>query len=372
LQAGINKLARQGLTLEDVAEQMAALETPMERAQLAVKLFGRGGQALIPMLQGGRDALKQMTDEGVKLSGLKGMDVAQVEAANDAITRVQAALAGVARMFVITIAPIIENVATGFVNAFMRVQATFAKIVLTIEFGMNNFSRIAELAWTTFQLSAVTAANVVTHFFTATIPEVLRWFSQNWFSVFETAYNFASSVFTNLVKNIRSLFGKLWEWIKSGFQGSFEIDWTPLTKGFVNTIRELPNIPKREISSLERELANKVSLLGVGLGIDFARHVKQRSEEMFGEAPNVRPSNSPIGDSQGMVAGRLDAIGGVKAALQGTSEAWSAIMEAMRAASGPNELVSLNQQQLKEQIAQTKLLRDMAQNDIIELVPGDA
>jgi hypothetical protein len=371
LRAGINRLARQGLTLEDVADQMAALETPTERAQLAVKLLGRGGQALIPMLQGGRDALRQMVDEGIRLSGLKGMNVAQIEAANDAMTRVKAAIDGVVRMFLITLAPVIENVATGFVNSFMEVQTTFAAIVWTIEFGMNNFSRIAELAWTKFQLSAVTTANIVTHFFTETIPELLRWFSQNWFAVFETTYNFASSVFTNLVKNIRSLFVKLWEWVKSGFQGSFEVDWTPLTQGFVNTIRELPNIPKREMSALERELTSKVSMLGEGLASDFAKHVEQRSEEMFGEAQKIRPDRLQIEDSQGRVAGRMDAIGGVKGVLQGTSEAWSAIMEAMRTASGPNELVSLNQQQLKEQVAQTKLLREMAQGDIVELVPGD-
>lgn len=81
--------------LGDVAERFASFADGPEKAALAVALFGKTGDQLIPFLNSGRRGLAEMRDEAQKLGVVFGSDLArQAEAFNDNLSRVQTALNG--------------------------------------------------------------------------------------------------------------------------------------------------------------------------------------------------------------------------------------------------------------------------------------
>lgn len=83
--------------LLDFAEVFQALPDGPEKSALALEVFGRSGQALIPLLNNGRDGLEAMGEEakslGLELSGNAGK---AAEEFNDTLTRAKLGLQGVA------------------------------------------------------------------------------------------------------------------------------------------------------------------------------------------------------------------------------------------------------------------------------------
>lgn len=77
--------------LADVAERFARMEDGAGKTALAMRLFGRSGADLIPLLNAGRDGLAQMRDEAERLGLVVDKDAAQAaERFNDNLTRLKA------------------------------------------------------------------------------------------------------------------------------------------------------------------------------------------------------------------------------------------------------------------------------------------
>lgn len=94
------------------------------------------------------------------------------------------------------------------------------------------------------------------------IGKWLDWFGKNWSDMLFTAFDLAATVFINIGQNIRDIFSEIWEWVKSGFTSDFEIDWTPLTEGFVSTIKEWPDLVETELAESTPELDSLFGQLG--------------------------------------------------------------------------------------------------------------
>lgn len=155
----------------------------------------------------------------------------------------------------------------------------FIGALSAIEYGFRNWQAVGELAIVNVQLHAVRFGSILVHLFTQEIPAVLAWFGDNWRDVFQTLWNFTQSVFRNMAANIRSVMREIWDFVKSGGSDSLEITWKPLTDGFVNTIKELPDIPKRAIGALESQLAADADRLGGVLGQGLVDHMADRIGE---------------------------------------------------------------------------------------------
>ncbi len=126
--------------------------------------------------------------------------------------------------------------------------------------------------------------------FATNIPEYIKtgfingytwveWFFENFSSIMSTIGNYAQTVFMNLLGNLKSLFTSLWNWVKSGFKGEFQVDWKPLTDGFKSEIKEWPSL-------IESEL-NQTSPVLDELNDELGRREKDRANLMNG-------SKSPI------------------------------------------------------------------------------
>ncbi len=95
-----------------VADAMQNVRTQSDRVRLAMKLFDSEGVSLLQTLKGGSQALQDMAKEADALGILLSRaDVAQVEAANDSLTRSMAIFDGLSKQFTVGIAPFVEALA---------------------------------------------------------------------------------------------------------------------------------------------------------------------------------------------------------------------------------------------------------------------
>lgn len=90
------RLRGSDVVFADIADKFARLEDGSTKTALAIQLFGRSGAELIPLLNSGRDGLRQMADEsdrlGLTISTSTGRAAEQF---NDTLTKVGKILDGV-------------------------------------------------------------------------------------------------------------------------------------------------------------------------------------------------------------------------------------------------------------------------------------
>lgn len=114
---GLEAQALAGMTPDQqfyaIADAMEGVTNQSDRVSVAFDLFGATGTALINTLAGGSAALQAMQDDADGLGiTFSRVDAAKVEAANDAITRMQAAFSGAAQTLAIELAPYVSALAT--------------------------------------------------------------------------------------------------------------------------------------------------------------------------------------------------------------------------------------------------------------------
>lgn len=104
--------------LEEVADKFATYKDSAEKTALAVKIFGKAGADMIPLLNGGRDAIKEASDEAEKFGIIIGSDFAKrAETVNDNFTRISKAGQGLSLMLAETLLPKLERLTTVMVEA---------------------------------------------------------------------------------------------------------------------------------------------------------------------------------------------------------------------------------------------------------------
>lgn len=100
-----------------IADKYVELGNEVDRTALAMQAFGKGGFEMMKLLEEGSGGLRKMAAEakafGLTFSRQQG---AGVEAALDAISRMQAVFEGFRKQFAIALAPVVEKIATLFTD----------------------------------------------------------------------------------------------------------------------------------------------------------------------------------------------------------------------------------------------------------------
>ena len=136
------------------------------------------------------------------------------------------------------------------------------------------------LAATQGQLFALQLAGSIGHFFTTTVPSYLGWFGDNWQNLFTDIAANTLTIFENIGANIMSAMAAIWDYIASGGTKSLELAWQPLTKGFIKTVDDLPDIPDRVVSDFEKSLAQSITDQG-DLIAESQAEMRQKLTEQF-------------------------------------------------------------------------------------------
>lgn len=201
------------------------------------------------------------------------------------------------------------------------------------EFALDNFGSVAQYVWTGAQLGFVRFAGEIGHFFTGTIPAVLTWFSRNWQEVFFTAFSYSNSVSANLGRNLVSMFRNL----PGLIAGTTRWDqiWIPLTRGAINAVQTLPQIPQRLAGALEERLRRDFEQQGGALAEAYGAFRERRLAEIasfsFGLDPaTVAAAVTTAGNAGAQVGNNFAGAAGKEmhkfdAAAQYSAEALSRI-----------------------------------------------
>lgn len=100
-----------------IAEAISQLPSEAERSAAAVALFGEAGAQLLPLFQGGAAGIREAREEaermGLALTTTQGQNV---EAMNDAFTRVWNTIKGITNQVVANLAPTVQAIADTFTN----------------------------------------------------------------------------------------------------------------------------------------------------------------------------------------------------------------------------------------------------------------
>lgn len=104
-----------GDAFKQIAEKIATTDDAATKASMAYQIFGRSGIELIPMLNEGAEGLDEFIAKAEELGGpLNRLDIANVEAMNDAWTEVQKSFDGIVTQIAISLVPYMKAIADAF------------------------------------------------------------------------------------------------------------------------------------------------------------------------------------------------------------------------------------------------------------------
>lgn len=140
----------------DLAERFRQMPDGPEKTAIAMRVFGRSGRDLIPMLNQGRAGIQQMTEEARRL----GLEISEktgrsAERFNDNLTRVKRAAQGVAQAVFAKVIPAVASLSDRFVQNISEggtlksvvdvLAGAFNGMVRAIVFVVENLSTLYDL-----------------------------------------------------------------------------------------------------------------------------------------------------------------------------------------------------------------------------------
>ena len=142
-----------GLSLEDVeglnpdelfsrfADAIASTEDPFLQSAAAQEIFGRGGTALLPLLQEGADGIRRLTDEARATGNVMSTEAAEGAARfTDAINKVKNIVSGQVLKAFTELIPVLERVA---VYLERNLPQAIETAVSAITFYLNTYKQVA-------------------------------------------------------------------------------------------------------------------------------------------------------------------------------------------------------------------------------------
>jgi hypothetical protein len=125
----------------DIADRFAAMPNGVAKTALAIKLFGKSGAELIPLLNSGSAGLREMGEEAERLGFVLDQESgAAAEAFNDKLTRIGAVFEGLSNKLMVAVLPALNYLADRFVEA-SDVGGSFDGVIGGITVAMNILTR---------------------------------------------------------------------------------------------------------------------------------------------------------------------------------------------------------------------------------------
>jgi len=435
---GLTMSDLQGLSPEDqfmmLAGAVADVEDPSKKAALALSIFGRAGQKMIPLLNAGSESIEELRQQARDLGiSMSPEDAKAAAEFTDTWNSFKKVLMGIvytvggavvpvftsglnfiigkvreAREYFTGFGPIftqLKNVAAAwfgfaannwsmvaesFSAAFSYIGqvasdifgsldsllgglseksvSTFGSLteaamaaLVAVEYGFNNWDKVAGIVITGAMLKAVQFFGSIKHFFTGVIPAVLSGFSDNWTNTFYTGIDYVLTLFVNLGENIRSIMKATWDYVSSGGTEAFAPNLKELSQGFHNSMKEI-KIPERIKSDFEKSLESQFKNLKGEVQAEYKDLLKERmalfdvgSKKKSQEEKKRKQNETAEQKSLGTMGTTSGPVG---AALKGTSSAISSILSNVNGGSNLQaKMLKKSEEQLKESQKQTKEIK---------------
>ncbi len=200
--------------LEGIADRFKEMTNPVEKTALAMKVFGRGGAALVPLLSRGREGIAELREEFHALGG--GLNDETIEAANQADDAFKRLRLGVRSLIFNAMTPFIKiatTTATWLKNVIVQFRQwergssiTKASLIALTVVAVAAASQIfvawlpliaVTLAWTAALVGAIIILDDIMTFFRGGHSVIGDWI--------DNAFGDGSSA------KVRTFFGEAWE-----------------------------------------------------------------------------------------------------------------------------------------------------------------
>ena len=114
----------------DVADKFSKMEDGAGKTALAIKLFGKAGADLIPLLNKGRDGITEITDKAASLGIIIGGETAaKARLFNETLKDISAASQGLALLAAENLLPVLQKIAEAFLTG--KQQGSFFKDIVS-------------------------------------------------------------------------------------------------------------------------------------------------------------------------------------------------------------------------------------------------
>jgi hypothetical protein len=188
-------------------------------------------------------------------------------------------------------------------STFDQIRDWVQEAAILIGFSFNNAGTIITLMFLKAELSVVSFAMGLKHFFTVAIPGYVVWFADNFQSIFFTAVDYGLTTLINFGQSVRNLFTAIWDFISSGGTATIDWDgmWVPLTKGAANAVKNMPNIPDRVKTDMENSLKQTIDPMEQKLTDDFTTYRANKLKSVGGSAEikKLDELKKPLNDAKG-------------------------------------------------------------------------
>lgn len=294
---GIRMNDLKGLSTEDTFKRLAdglkGIENQGERVALAVKILGRAGAEMLPMLEKGSAGVAEMMERATTL-GITLTDSQQqgIAAANAKWREMKVAMEGVYTQLASVLAPVWQafaaNVTPMLTNLVARIKEWQSQLVAlgtVFEFLGKKWATLLEWFQVQGTFTLTSIGNDFADLFTRKIP-----------SYFVALAEGLRAWTKGIGENIGNFIGAIWESISTG--NKFNFKWESLENGFQVAMRNLRNVAPREMTALEKELKATMDRLDADLWRDFEKFLAGRAGGIANAQANAIANAVGVGNAK--------------------------------------------------------------------------
>lgn len=187
-----------------------------------------------------------------------------------------------------TVGKFVDDTLNFLIDGLYKLVAIEVQVFSAGETLVKNWSTAMDLGFTSVLLGVETWSER-TKFAFDVVGKYLTWLGENWKEIFTDMFAFQDTVITNMYKNLTDFFKSIWSWLKGE-----EVDWkwASLTEGFESSLKELPAIAERELSTTERVLQARIGELSQTLAGEFSENFAKNMDFIGFDAKTGRPKEA--------------------------------------------------------------------------------
>lgn len=215
--------------LDMVADTMAGMATDAERLRYAIEVFGKDGAAMVDFLKDGAAGLRSAQMDAEKLGlTLSRVDAAKIEMANDAVSRLQALITGVARKIAIELAPFIKFAADQFVVLGTEGEGVGGKVRAGVDLAISGLGLVLDAidltrtAWASVQLTVQQVVSGIVGAI-ATMVKTVEIAAESIVNGFRSAWAYAGQIVSEAIGKMIALLAETAVFIESKLPERFQL-----------------------------------------------------------------------------------------------------------------------------------------------------
>ena len=237
-----------------IADAMARVESQADKVRLAMKLFDSEGVALVNTLALGSEGLREAQAELERMgASINRIDAAKVEIANDAMTRLGAAIKALGQKLTVHLAPFIAALADG-IRSLAAESSTLGAIISRAFSAMNKIAVFSTTSVLRLAAAFTTTAHAVARFADSAVASFQDGFLKPVIAMINVLLGYLESALNQMIQGFNKLLESKAGQFAAGKLGLGEIGEVKL-KITTEGLDDLREKTKRAVESTQKSIS---------------------------------------------------------------------------------------------------------------------